>query len=170
MQTLRRKPNPVKFVSCTKGTPLHPWEWPEQPWFRVHADYAGPFKGKMFFLLVDAHAKWLEVHIMDSSTSAATIEKMKLSFACHGFPVLLVMDNGSNFTSQEFETFLKRHGVRHVRTAPYHPASNGQVERAVQTFKTAMKKSGGKGGGNQVVQLYVPVQDNPTFFNHLQNC
>eukprot|EP00731_Ephydatia_muelleri_P001691 Em0001g1691a len=125
--------------------PLHPWEWPEQPWFRVHADYAGPFKGKMFLLLVDAHSKWLEVHMMDSSTSAATIEKMKLSFACHGLPVLLVTDNGSNFTSQEFETFLKSHGVRHVRTAPYHPASNGQVERAVQTFKTAMKKSGGKG-------------------------
>ena len=82
---------------------------------------------------------------MDSSTSAATIEKMKLSFAYHGLPVLLVTDNGSNFTSQEFETFLKSHGVRHVRTAPYHPASNGLVERAVQTFKTAMKKSGGKG-------------------------
>ena len=80
--------------------------------------------------------------MMDSSTSAATIEKMKLSFACHGLPVLLVTDNGSNCTSQEFEAFLKSHGVRHVRTAPYHPASNG---RAVQTFKTAMKKSGGKG-------------------------
>eukprot|EP00731_Ephydatia_muelleri_P024442 Em0016g713a len=70
-----------------------------------------------------------------------TIEKMKLSFAYHGLPVLLVTDNGSNFTSQEFETFLKSHGVRHIRTAPYHPASNGLVERAVQTFKTAMKKS-----------------------------
>ena len=100
--------------------------------------------------------------MMDSSTSAATIEKMKLSFACHGLPVLLVTDNGSNCTSQEFEAFLKSHGVRHVRTAPYHPASNG---RAVQTFKTAMKKSGGKGESNQVVQFSVPIQDNTTFFN-----
>ena len=23
--------------------PLQPWEWPEKPWVRVHADYAGPF-------------------------------------------------------------------------------------------------------------------------------
>ena len=83
--------------------------------------------------------------MMDSSTSAATIEKMNLSFACHGLPVLLVTDIGSNCTSQEFETFLKSHGVRHVRTDPYHPASNGLFERAVHTFKTAMKKSGGKG-------------------------
>ena len=54
--------------------PLHPWEWPEQLWCRVHADYAGPFQGKMFLLLVNAHSKWLKVH-MESSTSAATIEK-----------------------------------------------------------------------------------------------
>ena len=28
--------------------PLHPWEWPKQPWSRLHADYAGPFQGHMF--------------------------------------------------------------------------------------------------------------------------
>ena len=56
--------------------PLHPWEWAEQPWCRVHADYAGPFQGKMFLLLVDAHSKW---HMMESSTTAAAIEKMKAS-------------------------------------------------------------------------------------------
>ncbi len=26
--------------------PLHPWEWPKQPWSRVHLDYAGPFLGQ----------------------------------------------------------------------------------------------------------------------------
>ena len=25
--------------------PLHPWEWPSQPWTRMHIDYAGPYKG-----------------------------------------------------------------------------------------------------------------------------
>lgn len=29
--------------------PLHPWEWPDRPWSRIHADYAGPFMGSMFF-------------------------------------------------------------------------------------------------------------------------
>ena len=25
--------------------PLQPWEWPQKPWVRLHADYAGPFLG-----------------------------------------------------------------------------------------------------------------------------
>ena len=32
----------------TATAPLHPWEWPQRPWARIHADYAGPFCGKMF--------------------------------------------------------------------------------------------------------------------------
>ena len=39
--------------------PLQPWEWPEKLWVRVHADYAGPFLGRQFQILVDAHSKWL---------------------------------------------------------------------------------------------------------------
>ena len=33
------------------------WEWPHKPWVRLHLDYAGPFLGKMFLIVVDAHSK-----------------------------------------------------------------------------------------------------------------
>ena len=48
---------------------LHPWEWPAQPWSRLHLDFAGPFLGHMYLVLVDAHSKWLDVQIMHSTTS-----------------------------------------------------------------------------------------------------
>ena len=61
---------------------------------------------------------------------------------------MLVTDNGTVFTSKEFSRFTKQNGIRHVRSAPYHPASNGLVERAVQTFKNFMTKM--KGGSVEV--------------------
>ena len=35
---------------------------------------------------------------------------------------------------------MKKNGIRHVTSAPYHPATNGCAERAVQTFQAALKK------------------------------
>ena len=125
--------NPMK-------APIHPWEWPARPWARVHIDYAGPFMGKMFLLIIDAHSKWLDVHIVNSPTTAATVEKLRITFSTHGLPEIIVSDNGSAFTSQEFKVFVKKNGIMHVTSAPYHPSTNGLVERAVQTFKQGMSK------------------------------
>lgn len=94
----------------------------------------------MLLIIVDAHSKWMDAHVMSSTSSAATIEKLLMSFATHGLPDVLVSDNGPNLVSAEMETFLGKNGVRHVRTAPYHPASNGQAERAVQTLKRSLAK------------------------------
>ena len=47
-------------------------------------------------------------------------------------------DNGPQFVSQDFANFMKLNGIKHIKTLPYHPASNGAVERLVQTFKKAM--------------------------------
>ena len=120
--------------------PLHPWEWPQRPWCRVHADYAGPFMGRMFLVIIDAHSKWLEVHMVNAATTLATVEKMRSTFAAHGLPEILVTDNGSQFTSSNFEEFLTKNGIRHIRSSPYHPASNGLAERAVQILKNGLRK------------------------------
>ena len=89
----------------------------------------------MFLLAMDAHSKWLEVHVTNSTTSSATIELLQKSFACLGLPDVVVSDNATTFTSDEFANFLKRKGIKHVRTPLYHPVSNGLIERAVPTFK-----------------------------------
>ena len=130
-QSTRKNPAPA---------PLHPWEWPRRPWSRVHADYAGPFMGQMFLVLIDAHTKWMDVHIVSSATSQSTVEKMRKTFATLGLPEMLVTDNGSVFTSSEFADFVKRNGIQHVTSSPYHPSSNGLAERAVQTLKGGLKK------------------------------
>ena len=75
-----------------------------------------------------------------SSTSLVTIQLLRNTFARFGIPQIIVTDNGTCFTSVEFENFMKTNGISHITTAPYHPQSNGLAERMVQTFKNGMKK------------------------------
>ncbi|XP_056132888.1 uncharacterized protein K02A2.6-like, partial [Lampris incognitus] len=109
--------------------PLHPWMWPSSPWERIHMDFAGPFEGHMYLVVVDAHSKLPEMQIMDSTTASKTITVLRGLFSRHGLPHILVSDNGPQFCSEEFATFLKANGVKHIRSAPYHPATNGLAER-----------------------------------------
>ena len=119
--------------------PLHPWIWPAQPWQRVHIDYAGPFQGKYYFLVVDAHSKWPEIVEMSSTTTEKTITVLRRMFAQFGLPHQVVSDNGPQFTSEEFKRFMRSNGIKHIRSTPYHPATNGAVERLVRTFKQTMR-------------------------------
>ena len=114
---------------------LHPWEFPDGPWERVHADFASSMYGEKKLLLVDAHSKWMEVKILSTAASAATIEALHSTFATHGIPKMFITDNGTQFTSAKFAEFMEQNGIRHVKSAPYHPASNGLAERSVQTAK-----------------------------------
>ena len=118
--------------------PLHPWTWPAKPWQRIHIDFAGPFLGKSFLVIVDAHSKWPEIFDMPTTSATQTIATLRQLFASYGLPEQIVSDNGPQFTSEEFADFMKKNGIKHTRCAPYHPASNGAVERF---FKQAMKAS-----------------------------
>ena len=122
------------------SAPIHPWPVPDKPWSRIHIDYAGPLEGKMFLLMTDAYSRWMEIHETHTSTSAATIHLLRRSFASLGLPEVIVSDNATAFTSSEFKDFLNRNGIRHILTPPYHPSSNGLVERSVQTFKEGLKR------------------------------
>ena len=99
--------------------PLHPWIWPSKLWQCIHVDYAGPFKGCMFLVVVDAHSKWPEVQEVSSATTEKSMVGLQECFARYGLPQL-VSDNEPQFISGEVEEFLKHNGICHVRTAPYH--------------------------------------------------
>ena len=76
---------------------------------------------------------------MNTTTASKTITALGELFARHGLPEQVVSDNVPQFTSSEFGHFLAANEVKHLRCAPYHPASNGAVERLVHTVKRAIK-------------------------------
>ncbi|XP_018401810.1 PREDICTED: uncharacterized protein K02A2.6-like [Cyphomyrmex costatus] len=133
-------------LECTKGqnnprkAPLHHWEEPESNFQRVHIDYAGPFQGHQFLVLVDAKSKWPEVRITKGTpTSVSTIRFLENIFSSHGTPEVLVSDNATIFKSEEFTQFCQRNGIFQKFIAPGHPATNGLAERYVQILKKKLK-------------------------------
>ena len=56
-----------------------------------------------------------------------------------GFPEQLVSDDGTHFTADEFWAFARSNGMKHIKSAPYHPATNGMAERFVQPLKQALR-------------------------------
>ena len=65
---------------------------------------------------------------------------MEAVFARFGYPVTLVTDNSSQFSSEAFKKFCLERGIRHKFSPPYHPQSNGQAERWVDVLKRSWKK------------------------------
>ena len=61
--------------------PLAMWSWLSKPCSKLHIHHAGPFQGKLFLFVVDAHFKWIEALVVPSSPSAATIEALRTMFA-----------------------------------------------------------------------------------------
>lgn len=131
---LQERPNPPKAE-------LHVWQYPSSPWERLNLDYLGPFKGKMYLIVIDAHTKWLEVFETSSTAAHLAIENLRTLFARFGIPKVCVSDNGPPFSSAEFKGFLNANGIQHKTSPPYHPQSNGQAENSVKYVKHKLQSA-----------------------------
>ena len=117
------------------SAPFHHWERTTKSWVRIHIDFAGPYLGKMFLVLTDTYSKWMDIYSMSDIKAVTLIDALRISFANHGLPYVIVSDNGPAFTSKEFKNFIHKNGIKHITIVPCYPSSNGAAERAVQTFK-----------------------------------
>ena len=67
-------------------------------------------------------------------TAVGFLERTLRFFRRHRLAAREVLtDNGSCYVSRRFRQACKRHGLRHIRTRPYRPETNGKAERFIQT-------------------------------------
>ncbi|CAK9295501.1 unnamed protein product [Gordionus sp. m RMFG-2023] len=78
---------------------------------------------------------WLEVDLMQNTSADAMIKRLNKWFARFGIPKYSVSDKGPQFLSGEFRRYCDLNNIRHIRSAPYHPKTNGLAERTVRTLK-----------------------------------
>ena len=61
-------------------------------------------------------------------------------FSRHGIPREILTDQGINFTSSLLQELYKMLGVTSLRTMPYHPQTDGLVERFNKTLKQMLRR------------------------------
>ena len=111
------------------------WPLPDDPWDRIHVDFAGPFLGNMWMLVMDAYSKWPSVVRMPNyPTKETTTIALDILFTTWGCPKTIVSDNEPQFGSKQFEDWCRLNGIVHLTRAPFHPPSNGEAERLVGVF------------------------------------
>ncbi|XP_060126555.1 uncharacterized protein K02A2.6-like [Zootoca vivipara] len=132
--------------TCQEFQPAMPqaliqqWEMMRKPWSRLHIDFAGPFQGQTFLIIVDSFSKWLEVVPVSAMNSKVAIWALQWVFTTHGLPDIIVSDNGAQFTSAEFQKFMADNLIQHDTSAPFHPSTNEQAERMVRTTKESLTR------------------------------
>ncbi|CAM8942209.1 unnamed protein product [Rhodiola kirilowii] len=121
-------------------------------------DFMGPLpssQGNSFILVaVDYVSKWVEA-IASPSCDAKVVIKMfkKIIFPRFRMPRAVISDNGSHFKERGFESMLKKYGIFHRCSTPYHPQANGQVEVSNREIKNILTKTVGKSRKDWALKL-----------------
>ena len=108
-------------------------------------DFIRPFppsKRKEYILVaVDYVSKWVEA-IPTRTNDHRVVNKFIVNniFSRFGCPRAIISDGRSHFTNSRFRSLLKKYGVHHCVTIPYHPQANGQVEVSNREVKNILKK------------------------------
>ena len=130
--------------AVTHTTPLQPVPYPEGAWEKVAIDVVGPFDKapidcRFAITLIDYHSKWPKLTFVPHVTSRTVIQFLSAVFSREGDPKELVSDNGSQFVSREFETFLCDRGIVHRKSSVYYPRANGEIERFNRSLKDSLQ-------------------------------
>nr|XP_012562165.2 uncharacterized protein K02A2.6-like [Hydra vulgaris] len=105
--------------------------------------------------IIGSFLEWIEVEVVHSNEAKATTKVFRRLLSTHGIPRVIVSDNGSGFLSEEYKKFLYSNRIKPPHSAPYDPASNGQAERMVQTFKNSIKNFQGNDIETQLCRFTV---------------
>ena len=114
------------------------------PMERIAIDILGPLPlsesgNKYLLVAMDYFTKWPEVYPLPTQTAVAVAEVLVRNFFCRfGTPMEIHADQGRNFESNVFAEVCKIMGIKKTRTTPFHPQSDGMVERYNRTLENQL--------------------------------
>ena len=117
----------------------------DNPFQRIDMDVVGPLprsrSGNKYILTICEYATRYPETIPLPSTEASRIAKELVTlFSRVGIPEEILTDQGTNFMSTLLEEIYRLLHISRIRTSPYHPQTDGLVERFNGTLKAMMRK------------------------------
>ena len=152
----------AECVSCQRSkvtrhtkSPVQNFELPSPRFQTVHIDIVGPLTPvhptsnqygspyKYVLTCIDRATRWMEAQPLTEITAQTIAEAFVNTWITrYGVPLHVVTDRGRQFESELFAELAKIIGFHRLRTTAYHLQSNGLIERAHRTLKTAIMARG----------------------------
>ncbi|KAL1563882.1 hypothetical protein AAHA92_06301 [Salvia divinorum] len=109
-------------------------------------DFMGPFSssyGNIYILVaVDYVSKWIEAKATSTCDAKEVAKFLKSNIFCRfGVPRAVISDQGTHFCNRTIEAQMKKYGVHHRLSSPYHPQANGQAEVSNREIKNILERT-----------------------------
>ncbi|XP_043201820.1 uncharacterized protein K02A2.6-like [Amphibalanus amphitrite] len=142
-------------VCCSKDSvlaqqarpaPLQPVQLPDRPWSKLGIDIVGPISAappaaRFAIVVTDYYSKWPEIALTSTVETDDIIRMLSALWAREGFCDEIISDNGPQFSSEKFRTYLQRRGITHHRSSLYWPRGNAAVERLNREVKSWLQEA-----------------------------
>ena len=120
---------------------LRPIKPPEGVWQLVSMDFHGPIiptsqRGNKYVIaLTDVLSKFVVTKAVRDNSAQTAVRFLKEDIITKfGTPRCILTDNGTHFTASMMNELIKKIGATHLYSTPYHPQTNGQIERYNSTM------------------------------------
>lgn len=152
-----------KALRQTNRAPMQITSTSTQPFERVALDIVGPLpeagniKLKFILTLQDDLTKYSAAYPISQATAEETSECLIHFISQFGIPKTILTDQGTNFTAELFKqtcSFLK---IKQLWSTPYHPQTQGALERSHSTLKEYLKSFVDENQGNWPRYVYTAM-------------
>jgi hypothetical protein len=133
------------------------------PFYQIGIDFVGPLprtqRGKKYIIVaMDYLTKWPEARAVSEATAEAASQFIYEQIICqHGCPQIILSDRGTHFNNSMIKKLMEKFQINHLLSTPYHPQTNGLVERFNRTLCESLARLSLK---NNSWDLYIA----PTLF------
>ena len=118
-----------------------------EPFEKWALDFLGlinpPYKQRKYILVcIDYVTKWVEAKASRFSNEHSIVSFIFEDIFTHfGVPREIVTDQGSHFTSNLVKMLVEDYQIKHIKSTPYHPQANGQVESTNKVIEGILTKT-----------------------------